>query len=200
MRPRRPQLKPRKRPRQARSTATVDAVLEASARILETRGLDALSTNAAAAKAGVSIGSLYQYFPSKHALVAELARRQQAALLSGLERALVPRSRSLAEAVRRLVGVAAEAQLSRPGLARALDYAEGTLPPDAELDALNERIAATVAAVLQPYVRDRWPVDVATRDVIAIVRGMIDTAGRAGELDPSSLTERVVRAVLGYLG
>jgi AcrR family transcriptional regulator len=196
---RRPLLQARKRPRQARSAATVEAVLEAAARILERRGLDALSTNAAALRAGVSIGSLYQYFPSKHALVAELARRQQAALLAGLQAALVPRPRSLADAVDRLVAVATDAQLDRPGLARALDYAEATLPDDAELDALNARIGTTVAEALQPFLRGRPATDVATRDVIAIARGMIDAAGRAGELDSASLKERVVRAVLGYL-
>lgn len=52
---------PRKRPRQARSVATFEAILEAAARILE------INTNAVAELAGVSIGSLYQYFPSKDA-------------------------------------------------------------------------------------------------------------------------------------
>ena len=63
---------PRKRPRQERSKATVDTILEATARVLKKQGFDGLSTNAVAAQAGVSIGSLYQYFPNKEALVAKL--------------------------------------------------------------------------------------------------------------------------------
>lgn len=58
-----------RRPRQQRSQATVDAILEATARILETHGLAGLTTNKVAARAGVSIGSLYEYFDSKEALV-----------------------------------------------------------------------------------------------------------------------------------
>jgi AcrR family transcriptional regulator len=66
---------PRKRPRQARSRATVDAVLEATARVLVKRGFDGLTTNLVAEAAGVSIGSLYQYFPNKEALVGALIEK-----------------------------------------------------------------------------------------------------------------------------
>src|ERR1041384_3846674 len=63
---------PRKRPRQDRSRATVDTILEATARVLVKRGFDGLTTNLVADAAGVSIGSLYQYFPNKAALVGAL--------------------------------------------------------------------------------------------------------------------------------
>jgi AcrR family transcriptional regulator len=69
----------RKLPKQARAKATVDAILEAAARILQTRGEKALTTNAIAALAGVSIGSLYQYFPDKRAIMVMLARQELAA-------------------------------------------------------------------------------------------------------------------------
>ncbi|HLK39690.1 MAG TPA: TetR/AcrR family transcriptional regulator [Polyangiaceae bacterium] len=65
----------RKKPRQERSQATVDAILSATARVLCTTGYDRASTNRIALHAGVSIGSLYQYFPSKEALVAALVER-----------------------------------------------------------------------------------------------------------------------------
>jgi AcrR family transcriptional regulator len=73
--PRRPRTAPRKRPRQQRSQATVDAILDATARVLCTTGYDRASTNRIALAAGVSVGSLYQYFPSKEALVASLIER-----------------------------------------------------------------------------------------------------------------------------
>ena len=66
---------PRKRPRQERSQATVDTLLEATARVLVREGFDGLTTNGVAQHAGVSIGSLYQYFPNKEALVAALIER-----------------------------------------------------------------------------------------------------------------------------
>ena len=66
---------PRKRPSQERSRATVDTILDATARVLIHAGFDGLTTNAVATKAGVSIGSLYQYFPNKEAMVSALIER-----------------------------------------------------------------------------------------------------------------------------
>ena len=63
----------RKEPRQERAKVTVDAILRAAAHILREGSFDDFSTNKVAKRAGVSIGSLYQYFPSKEALVVALA-------------------------------------------------------------------------------------------------------------------------------
>lgn len=78
---------PRKRPRQKRSQQTVAAILEATARILVDDGFDKLNTNRVAEVAGVSIGSLYQYFPNKQALVLALAEEhigREIARLAGM--------------------------------------------------------------------------------------------------------------------
>ncbi|HEX6242673.1 MAG TPA: helix-turn-helix domain-containing protein, partial [Polyangiales bacterium] len=73
-----PPLQPRKRPRQARSRATYESLLDATARVLERQGYAALTTNHVADAAGVAVGSLYEYFPSKEVIVAELVRRTMA--------------------------------------------------------------------------------------------------------------------------
>ena len=65
----------RKQPKQDRSRDTVETLIEATTRIIESDGLEALSTNRVAEVAGVSVGSLYQYFPNKEALVAEVRAR-----------------------------------------------------------------------------------------------------------------------------
>ena len=65
----------RKEPRQRRARATVDAILFAAAHILKSEGFAHATTNRIAEKAGVSIGSLYQYFPNKEAIVAALRDR-----------------------------------------------------------------------------------------------------------------------------
>lgn len=65
----------RKLPQQARSRATVDRIIDAAQRILARDGYAALSTNRVAEAAGVSPGSLYQYFPDKHAIVESLIER-----------------------------------------------------------------------------------------------------------------------------
>ncbi len=65
-------LRPRKQPRQARSRETVDAILGAAAQVFAAQGYAGTTTNHIAARAGVSIGSLYEYFPSKDALLVAL--------------------------------------------------------------------------------------------------------------------------------
>ena len=79
-----PQGKMRKEPRQERSRDTVEAIVEASARILGRRGWAGLTTNGVAEAAGVSIGSLYQYFPNKLALVEAVRRRHFHDVLTAL--------------------------------------------------------------------------------------------------------------------
>lgn len=88
-----PDTQPRKMPTQQRSKATVDAMIEATARILVSDGLDACSTNQIARVAGVSIGTLYQYFPSREALLAALVERELSADLEHVARALPEASR-----------------------------------------------------------------------------------------------------------
>src|SRR5579864_7611638 len=78
---RRPLTNPRKQASQRRSRATVDALIEATARILVREGFDKASTNRVAEEAGVSVGSLYQYFPSKEALVAAVIDRHNQDLM-----------------------------------------------------------------------------------------------------------------------
>jgi AcrR family transcriptional regulator len=88
------QLNPRKAPKQRRSKATVAAILEATARVLKEEGYERASTNRIAKVAGVSIGSLYQYFPSKEALVLALVQNHCEEMLGLLARS----SSTLAEA------------------------------------------------------------------------------------------------------
>lgn len=112
---------PRKEPRQARSRATVDAILTATARVLVERGYDKASTNAIAERAGVSIGSLYQYFPNKEALVAALCEQHMAEASAKLMQEVITiRERPLAEAVRRIVKALLRIHASDPELQRVL--------------------------------------------------------------------------------
>jgi AcrR family transcriptional regulator len=74
------QILNRRNPRQARSLHKVELILEAAMQLLETGEIDTLTTNAVAAKAGVSIGTLYQYFGSKHALLDALVTRELGAM------------------------------------------------------------------------------------------------------------------------
>lgn len=190
-------LEPRKRPHQQRSATTVETILEAAARILERKGLDALTTNAVAELAGVSIGSLYQYFPGKAAILAELIRRERLILLAGIDRIARVPGDSLNVDVCSLIRIAVAHQLHRPALSRALEYVETTLPLGPETAKLTNEILQYVATLLERHgVSDTTEV---ARDLVALAKGMIDAAGIAGESDQRVLVDRVCRAALGYL-
>jgi AcrR family transcriptional regulator len=79
-------LDPRKSPVQARSTASVDAILDATIQVLLSVGKERLTTTRVALRAGVSVGTLYQYFPNKSALLQAVLRRHLDAVTSIVER------------------------------------------------------------------------------------------------------------------
>jgi AcrR family transcriptional regulator len=106
---------PRKQASQERSRATVDALIEATARLLVREGFDRASTNRIAAEAGVSIGSLYQYYPSKEALVAAVIDRHNQELMQVVRVALAEVAvLPIEQAVRKLVAVAIDAHRIDP--------------------------------------------------------------------------------------
>jgi AcrR family transcriptional regulator len=112
---------PRKQPRQARSKATVDTILEATARVLIKHGYDGLTTNAVAVAAGVSIGSLYQYFPNKEALVAGLIARHGDEMHASVEKELVRvAALPMKQAVRAMIELTIRAHAIEPELHRVL--------------------------------------------------------------------------------
>ncbi|MFM0738458.1 TetR/AcrR family transcriptional regulator [Paraburkholderia xenovorans] len=192
-------LKPRKQPLQRRSVQTVEAVLEAAARILETHGLAGYTTNAVAERAGVSIGSLYQYFPNRDALTVALVERETAQLTADMQAArLLDGSR---EVVQAMVRASVAHQMRRPVLARLIDIEERRLP----LGERNERVVEMIHAVLlealsvKAEAPDLPDADLVARDLLAIVRGMVDDAGERGEQDAAALEVRVMRAVDGYV-
>lgn len=189
---------PRKRPRQPRSRDTVAVIVEAAARIIESDGLAGYNTNAIARRAGVSIGSLYQYFAGKDAVTAELIRRETAAMIADGRAALA--MDDPVAALRHVLGAGVRHQLSRPVLARVLDAEEARLPMAADTMSVGEALAGLIATLLR---RPGAPVvpapDEAAFDVLAILRGIADVAGMRGETDPVALAARVEAAVFGYL-
>ncbi|MDO8290160.1 MAG: TetR/AcrR family transcriptional regulator [Parvibaculum sp.] len=83
---------PKKLPKQARSRASFDAIIEASAQLLSGGTYEALTTNHIAQRAGVSIGTLYEFFSNKETIIAILAERRMQALVTVMQNALIPAS------------------------------------------------------------------------------------------------------------
>ena len=108
-----PTLKPRKRPKQQRSRETYDAIVAATTRVLKREGYEKASTNRIAEVAGVSVGSLYQYFPNKQALVIAVVERHSDQLIAMLERTIADLGAApIPDAVRTFV----RASSSKPGV------------------------------------------------------------------------------------
>lgn len=188
----------RKAPRQARSAETVRIIVEASAHILERAGLSGFTTNAVAERAGVSIGSLYQYFPGKEALIGALIVRETSILITDWEISL--EAATAEEALSNLIMSAVAHQLRRPVLARLLDVEEARLPFDPDTQNVTRRLRAMLVDVLGRFdLHHDCPLDIAAQDVLAIIKGMVDAAGEHDERDQIALGARVSRAVHGYL-
>ena len=195
-------LRQRKAPRQARSTDTVETLLAAAARVLERESLAGFNTNRVAEVAGVSVGSLYQYFPNKSALVAALIDRHESALAASIESCVAThQDRSLREALLALVDIGIAQQYARPMLAAALDHEEARLPLGPRLREYEQRIGAAVMALLQRHAAELaappQPCDV--RDIFVIAKALIEADALAGRTPSADLRDRVARALLGYL-
>lgn len=101
--PNTPQISSRKRPQQTRSTDLVNAILTAAAQVLASEGAGRFTTARVAEKAGVSIGSLYQYFPNKAAILFRLQQDEWQVTSGLLQRILLDRETSPADRLRGLV-------------------------------------------------------------------------------------------------
>ena len=115
---------PRRKPVQGRAQATVDVILEAAAQILAQHGAEAATTNAIAERAGVSVGSLYQYFANREALLGELVQRHVDAMQAVLGAALDGlQARPLPQAIEQLVAAIVASHRVSPRLHQALHQA-----------------------------------------------------------------------------
>jgi AcrR family transcriptional regulator len=146
-----------RRAKQARAKATVDAILTAGARVLASKGWDGFTTNAVAAKAGVSIGSLYEYFPDKRAICdaildAHLTRAEHIAA-EGL--AHLPAGAPVRDAIGALVSGFVRLHADDPKLHRVLS-SEVPIGPAARkrVAALTDALAAGLASALRGLVHN----------------------------------------------
>jgi AcrR family transcriptional regulator len=196
-RPRKNTLKARKVPAQARSQETVTVILEASARILESDGLRGFNTNAIAERAGVSVGSLYQYFPNKDAILLALIGSFEEALHDAVLLAVQGgRGQELKPRLRLLVRALVTAHYRRSRLNRVLEAEEERLGSGADSAAFH----ASVLQLLRDHQNEvAVPVSRETEGiVVAILRALVDFSLASGA-SPRSTEQRALRAVCGYL-
>jgi len=157
---------PRKSASQERSRHTVAALVEATARVLVKEGYESTNTNKIAQAAGVSIGSLYQYFPNKEALVAAVVERHKQEMMQLFREALAAvMARPIDAGVRELVTVMIDAHRVDPKLHRVLVEQvprNGRL----EVEAFDREACALIRGYLEAH---RSELDVPDLDMAAFI-------------------------------
>ena len=195
---------PRKSPRQLRSQHTVDTILQATARVLATHGYAGPNTNLIAETAGVSVGSLYQYFPNKNALIAALHQRHDNQMLDVIDDVLNSNpAATLQERVAAIVQAMLHAHLLEPALHRVLEREFPLFDTPREHSLADQDIHRRMRHLLELHraeiaQQDR---DLATYVVLRIMESLVHAAA----LEPPAgfstgqLEQAVVDAVMGYL-
>ena len=191
----------RKEPSQARSRATVDAIIEAGARVLSDRGWAGFTTNAVAVVAGISIGSLYQYFPDKLSLVEAIRRHHFDEVLAVMRKATADEL-SLPQSAEALVQGMIDAHNVNPELHRVLlDEAPGhdgsRLAHDAFLAEYQNHYRSFVAAHRNGH--GGPATDVLSQLLSGAVEGVIHSAARRHTLGSPELKQELIRMICSYL-
>lgn len=180
----------------------VDTILQGAIRILETQGRAEFTTTQIAQTAGVSIGSLYQYFGSKDAVMAELVLREHERLLARTNEAFdTTAEMDMEQAVRVLIRALSRGKPTSR-LSRILEQEEERLPRTPELQQVEAAIRDNSNAFFQRLLNGRMSrdrIDMIAMDVFKIARGMFD--GPQPSIDPDgidALPERIAKVILGY--
>lgn len=195
----------KKQPLQERSKYTVEVIKEAAAHILRDEGCKHFTTNRVAEKAGVSIGSLYQYFPSKESLIAEVKRDHFSTLREMFRQAYNSSSdHSLPGITRVLIAASIEAHVSDPELHHVLsgDLSEFEVK---ENDHSQNSISSFLEDVLVKHkheLRDNINIPLASHLIYTVVETVIhDTViHRPHLLKDDAIKKELFKLVMAYLG
>ncbi|WP_460999647.1 TetR/AcrR family transcriptional regulator [Streptomonospora sediminis] len=195
------------RRRQARGQQRIEQILHAAAAVFTEQGYDAATTNAIAARAGVSPGSLYQFFANKDDIARALAEHYAARLtaLRGeaftVDPADVAGGADLDDVVDTVLRPLIAFNLAHPGfkaLFSRTDMPAGLREAIAPVQqTIHERVAALIAGLLP----DHPPEDVARMATVMIqlVRGMVPLITEAGEQERDALAAELHEVLVGYL-
>ena len=196
--------RPRKQPRQERSRATVEALLGATARVLIREGYEGATTIRIAEESGYGVGSLYDYFPNKEALVAALIERHAEQMVALVESTFRSHADSpLPEAVRAWVEAGVEAHLADPELHKVLVEQVPRVGDLERIGAFEQRIAGLVRSYLEGHAAKIRPRDlplaafVVAQAVVSLTHKAV--AERPETLEDGRLLDEVGALVLGYL-
>lgn len=200
------QRKPRKAASQERSRLTVSALVEAAARILVREGYDKANTNRIAEVAGVSIGSLYQYFPSKEAVIVAVIARHNAEVMDAVQKELAAAfDAPVRRAISRLVRIAVKAHHVDPNLHRVLSEQIPRMGPLEKVEGFNRNYFTLFKAFLERH-RDEIQVrdlDLASFICVTAIEALAHNAVLHEKIASDSAVNALVRdterLIIGYL-
>lgn len=188
----------RKAPRQRRSQVMVDVILQAAARVLAKSGWAKFNTNEVARIAGVSIGSLYQYFPNKLALAEAIRQQHLAAILQVLAGAAREED-SLAIRVERLIEGIIAAHLINPSLHRVL-LDEVPLSERSAHQEFEQQYAEFYRQfVVTTLSRDSDRATIMSVVLASAVEGVVHDAARRDQLGSDEIKVELQRLIMAYL-
>jgi AcrR family transcriptional regulator len=200
------QTNPRKSALQKRSRLTVNSLIDATARILVREGYDKASTNRIAEVAGVSVGSLYQYFPSKEALVAALIDRHNQHVMHAVQGELAQAvNLPMQQAVRKLVAVAVKAHRVDPKLHRVLAEQIPRVGRLEKLETFNRQNYVLFAAYLERHRDEIIPSDLELAAFVCVtsIEALTHTAVLHNKMVSQEATQQLIeettRLIVGYL-
>jgi len=192
---------PRKKPRQERSQQMVETLVEAAARVFVKEGYAKATTNRIASAAGVSVGSLYQYFPSKDAIAVELLRRYREGLVMLVSSRLSNATReTFADVVRDLLRDLLRAENINPALHRVLIEQVLRTSARREMLGFEERLESVIAAALanaEVVAEYDLVAFVVVRVVLSVVQSAVVDRPK---LNGPELVDELTRLVVGYVG
>lgn len=195
---------PRRIPRQNRSRALVDAILEATARVLSERGYAGTNTNLVAERAGVSVGSVYQYFPNKDSLITALHERHAVEMHTAMETVLAgTTSPGLLQRLAAIVHAWLAAHQVAPELHQVLEKEFPFFDAPSDQSAADQSIHCRIRQLLEEH-RDevvQEDLNLATWMVLRTMESLIHAAViPPGTPHPIQKTEQaIVEMLIGYL-
>jgi AcrR family transcriptional regulator len=196
-------LSPRKRPQQQRSRVTIDTIFEATIQVLLANGLDGITTIQIADKAGVSVGSLYQYFPNKNALLAAIVRRHVGQVTDATIAACnSAHGKTIGEMCAMMMSAFVDAKTRRPEVSRALYLPSAAVNADAIVKEESSRCAKAVHDMLitasdAKFAEGQAVSRVLIGSIVGPTRAVIEAGGDRNSFE--RLKQHLTALCVGYL-
>jgi AcrR family transcriptional regulator len=191
-------FEPRKTPIQARSTVTVEAISEATIQVLLSHGAERFTTTRVAERAGVSVGTLYQYYPHKQSLIFAVLEHHMNSVAARVEAACQSAChKPLAEMITEMVEAFVDAKMERADISVALYRVSADVGGPALIKRIGQRSRKAVEAMLQTAPDTKSPPDNIAIDImLAAIAGAMRSLLEAG---PTPSTVRKAREQLVLL-